>query len=253
MSRRRGTLTLRREDGRVICETCTVADTTMRRLRGLLGRSGLRGGEGIVLRPAWSIHTGFMRFPIDVVFLDPDLTVIHIAHALSPWKTASIRGAREIVELPAGECERRGLEIGDRVAWASLASELADGTPPPPLHELASARVVVATRDRRFSKLMRFLLDRHGITADTSSGADLVAVIEQKRADVVVLDASESLLVAARAVAAAKALHPRVEIVVVSEGGRAEDGTDFTVHDKWEGMDQVVERVAEALGIPSAA
>ena len=243
---------LRREDGLVICDTCQVADTSFRRIRGLLGRSGLRAGEGIVLRPSWSIHTGFMRFPIDVVFLDPDQTVIHIEPNMRPWRTATLRGAREIVELVAGECERRGLEVGDRVAWASLASEGFDGGPPPFRH-LGGGRVVVATRDRRFSKLMRFLLDRHGITADTSSGADLVAVIEQKRADVVVLDASESLLAAARAVAAAKALHPRVEIVVVAEGGRAEDGTDFTVHDKWEAMDQVVERVAEALGIPSAA
>jgi uncharacterized membrane protein (UPF0127 family) len=251
MARRRGTLTLRREDGRVICETCIVADTALRRVRGLLGRSGLRGGEGIVLRPAWSIHTGFMRFPIDVVFLDPDLTVIHIDHALVPWKTSSVRGAREIVELPAGECERRGLEVGDRVAWASLASELADGAPPP-AHELGGGRVVVATRDRRFSKLMRFLLDRHGIEADTSNSADLVAVIEQKGADVVILDASDSLVVAARAVAAAKALHPRVEIVVVAENGARDGGADFAVHDKWDGMDGVVERVSASLGLSSA-
>ena len=62
-----------------------------------------------------------MRFPIDVVFLDPDLTVIHIVHELRPWRTATYREAREIVELAAGECERRGLEVGDQVAWASVA------------------------------------------------------------------------------------------------------------------------------------
>ena len=252
MARRRGTLTLRREDGRVICETCTVADTTMRRLRGLLGRSGLRGGEGIVLRPAWSIHTGFMRFPIDVVFLDPDLTVIQIFPELQPWRTASVRGAREIVELPAGECRRRGLEVGDRVAWASLVSDVGDGPPQPSPQVLGVSHVVIFSRDRRFSKLMRFLLERHGIDAEPASGHDLVAVIEQKRAEVVILDASESTLEAARAVAAAKALHPRVEILVVAEHG--EGGIpDLPVYDKWEGMDAVVDRVAELLGIPSAA
>ncbi len=72
---------------------------------------------------------------------------------------------------------------------------------------------------------MRFLLDRHGIKADASGSADLVAVIEQKRADVVILDASGSLLAAAREAAAAKALHPRVEIVVVAENGTAEGST----------------------------
>ena len=69
-------LTLRREDGRVVAESVTVADSTMRRLRGLLGKRDLPSGYGVLLRPAWSIHTAFMRFPIDVVFLDPDQVVI---------------------------------------------------------------------------------------------------------------------------------------------------------------------------------
>ena len=47
----------------------------MRRLRGLLGKGDLPSGHGILLRPAWSIHTAFMRFPIDVVFLDADQVV----------------------------------------------------------------------------------------------------------------------------------------------------------------------------------
>ena len=63
-------LTLRREDGRVVAESVIVADSTMRRLRGLLGKRDLPSGHGVLLRPAWSIHTAFMRFPIDVVFLD---------------------------------------------------------------------------------------------------------------------------------------------------------------------------------------
>src|SRR5262247_1375151 len=104
MAKRPGTLTLRREDGLILCETCQVADTTFRRLRGLLGKSRLRAGEGIVLRPGWSIHTAFMRFPIDVVFLDQDLEVVEIHAHLKPRHTASCRGAREVVELAAGEC-----------------------------------------------------------------------------------------------------------------------------------------------------
>jgi uncharacterized membrane protein (UPF0127 family)/CheY-like chemotaxis protein len=250
--RRRGTLTLRREDGRVVCESCRIADSTLRRMRGLLGRSALKPGEGIVLRPAWSIHTGFMRFPIDAVFLDPDLTVIHIEPELRPWKTASVRGSREIVELRAGECERRGLEVGDRVAWASVAHDLLEGAPLP-AYDPAAARVVVASRDKRFSKVMRFLLERHGVASEVASGHDLVAIIEQKDATLVVLDASESLVEAARAVAAARALHPRVEIVVVSDDLADDERHDFPVHDKWEGMDGVVERVSHALGVAPAA
>ena len=117
-----GTLTLRREDGRIVCERCVVADRAHRRFRGLLGRRRLTPGQGMVLRPAFAIHTHFMHFPIDVVFLDSDQVVVAIERNLRPWRTASFRGAREVVELAAGECDRRGLEVGDRVAWASRSA-----------------------------------------------------------------------------------------------------------------------------------
>jgi uncharacterized protein len=56
-----------------------------------------------------------MRFPIDVVFLDGDGGVVGIATELRPWRATGRRGARAVLELPAGECERRGLRTGDRV------------------------------------------------------------------------------------------------------------------------------------------
>jgi uncharacterized membrane protein (UPF0127 family) len=88
-------------------------------MRGLLGRSGLPEGEGILLRPAGSIHTFFMRFAIDVVFLDRDLVVVGIEPSLGPWRTASRRSAKSVVELASGECERCGLEVGDTLAIAA--------------------------------------------------------------------------------------------------------------------------------------
>src|SRR3954447_8459268 len=160
---RRGVLTLRREDGRIICEKVQVADTILRRMRGLLGRSSLEPGDGLLLRPAWSIHTSFMRFPIDVVFVDHDLIVIRIAPSLRPFKTASCRGAREVVELAAGECERRGLEVGDRIAWASRsAAGEKPGTPDHSVHPDPKGNVLVASSDQRFVKMTRFLLDGRG-------------------------------------------------------------------------------------------
>ena len=119
LGRRRGTLTLRREDGRIVCENVKLADTYATRTVGLLGRRTLPPGYGVVLRPSFSIHTFFMRFPLDLIFLDVDLVVIKIAERLPAFRTASCRGAREVVELAAGECARRGLAVGDRVAWAS--------------------------------------------------------------------------------------------------------------------------------------
>ena len=251
--RRRGTLTLRREDGRIVCESCRVADTTLRRMRGLLGRSSLRAGEGIALRPAWSIHTAFMRFSIDVIFLDPDQTVIHIEHRLRPWRTASFRGAREIVEIAAGECEKAELEVGDRVAWASLVDEEPAGAAPEPLPAAeAHGRVVIASRDRRFVKLMRFVLGRHGLEVASSTRPDLLEVIEHERADVVVLDAPASLVEAGRAAAAAQARFPEVAVVIVAEGGARGEQTTLAVHDKWDGTEDVVDSVTRALGAASA-
>jgi uncharacterized protein len=111
-------LTLRREDGTVVCERCTLADSPVTRLRGLLGRAGLEQGEGLLLRPASSVHTFFMRFPIDVVFLDRALVVLGIADSVDPWRAASRRGAKAVLELPAGESSRCGLTVGDQLSFA---------------------------------------------------------------------------------------------------------------------------------------
>ena len=84
-------------------------------MRGLLGRQELPRGEGMLLRPAASVHTAFMRFAIDVVFLDADLRVVHLARQVPPWRVVGKRGAKCVVELPAGECSRRDFEVGDEL------------------------------------------------------------------------------------------------------------------------------------------
>ena len=60
-----------------------------------------------------SVHTHFMRFRIDVVFLDDERRIVAIRPALGPWRTASAKGARSVLELVAGECARLGLASGD--------------------------------------------------------------------------------------------------------------------------------------------
>jgi uncharacterized protein len=106
---------LRREDGSIVCERCVLADAALARMRGLLGRRDLPSGEGIMLRPASSVHMAFMRFAIDAVFLDRDLRVVKIASDLKPWRAAGSRGAKAVLEIPAGEAGRRGLSVGDRL------------------------------------------------------------------------------------------------------------------------------------------
>jgi uncharacterized membrane protein (UPF0127 family) len=102
-----------RADGLVVCERCIVADSPLPRMRGLLGRKNLGSDEGVLLRPAGSIHTFFMRFPIDVVFLDREGRVLRVAESVRPWRTAAARGARSVLELRAGESGRRRVAVGD--------------------------------------------------------------------------------------------------------------------------------------------
>lgn len=105
----------------VICDRCEMADTALRRMRGLLGRSGLEPGEGILLKPAPGIHTWFMRFAIDAVFVDEQLEVVGVREDLGPWRFARARGARSVLELAAGETRRLGIGTGDRLALAGAA------------------------------------------------------------------------------------------------------------------------------------
>ena len=100
-------------DGRTVCDRCSVANTFFPRLRGLLGRRGLVPGEGLLLRPCSSIHTMFMRFAVDAVFLDRELHVVHVVPNLRPWRLAASKDARSVLELAAGESDRRAIRPGE--------------------------------------------------------------------------------------------------------------------------------------------
>ena len=109
-------------DGAVVCARCEVAERMIPRMRGLLGRDGLGPGEGMLLRPAPSIMTFFMRFPIDVVFIDKAQTIMKIAHSLKPWRTVGARRSAAALELPAGTAAALGLEPGMTLVLADDAT-----------------------------------------------------------------------------------------------------------------------------------
>lgn len=87
-------------------------DSTTRR-QGLLGRSGLGEDEGLVLAPCSSIHTAFMRFPIDLLFLDRAGRVLKVATGVPPWRIRLHWRAFAVVELGAGSLARTGTMAGD--------------------------------------------------------------------------------------------------------------------------------------------
>ena len=87
------------------------------RLRGLLGRSGLSVGEGLLLTPCGQVHTLGMRFSLDVVFLDRAGRVLKCVEGLRPNRFAAAAGARHVLEVAAGSVARCGIRVGDLLAW----------------------------------------------------------------------------------------------------------------------------------------
>jgi uncharacterized membrane protein (UPF0127 family) len=106
---------LKDERGGVVCARCAMADSPLSRLRGLFGREELAPDEGLLLTPESSIHTLFMRFPIDVVFLDRELVVRKVASDVKPWRLVFGRRTRSVLELATGEAVGRGVEVGQRL------------------------------------------------------------------------------------------------------------------------------------------
>ena len=95
-----------------------VADTHWTRLRGLLGlqANDFRNGAGLWIVPCHGVHTLGMGFPIDVLYLDRDMTVIHVQPELQPWRFAPVRRrATSVLELPCHIAAETKTDVGDRI------------------------------------------------------------------------------------------------------------------------------------------
>ena len=89
------------------------------RLRGLLGKPPPAPGHALLITPCVSVHTAFMRYSIDVVFVDRHGRILKVVEALPPWRTTACWRARHTLELAAGEARRVGL-VPDAVLSPSL-------------------------------------------------------------------------------------------------------------------------------------
>lgn len=100
----------------MLADRCDVADNLITRGLGLIPRARLNAGEGLLLMRTGSITMWFMRFAIDAVFIDKQLRVVKVAADLAPWRFAVLaRGARDVIELPAGTAARTGTQAGDEL------------------------------------------------------------------------------------------------------------------------------------------
>ncbi|MFN7131420.1 MAG: DUF192 domain-containing protein [Myxococcales bacterium] len=105
-------------DNAVIARQVAIADTLWSRFKGLLGRDGLAEGEGLHIVPCNSIHMFFMKFPIDVAFLDHEGKLVKAIHSIQPWRaTRMYADAHSALELPAGTLLKCGAQEGDRLVF----------------------------------------------------------------------------------------------------------------------------------------
>lgn len=103
--------------GTVLARESALADSFMRRGLGLMGKKSLPEGGGLVIRPCNGVVSFFMRFPIDVVFVDANGAVLHLVPNLTPWKTSKVvRGSKLVIELPAGTIGDTGTQVGDSIS-----------------------------------------------------------------------------------------------------------------------------------------
>jgi uncharacterized protein len=97
-----------------------LADSSLTRLFGLLGRRSLESGSGLLIRPSSGVHTFGMAFPIDVVALDRNLRVLAVWRRLPPWRVTPVSTkTHSTLELAPGEIDRCGIEPGDQLAIAN--------------------------------------------------------------------------------------------------------------------------------------
>jgi uncharacterized membrane protein (UPF0127 family) len=99
-------------------------DRTSRR-QGLLGRPCLPFTEALVISPCWMVHTGFMRFAIDVLFVNRHGVVVHVVLNMAPWRMAMSARAHLVIEMAAGAAAQRDINVGDRMTLADTGRERA--------------------------------------------------------------------------------------------------------------------------------
>jgi uncharacterized membrane protein (UPF0127 family) len=104
----------------VVARSADVADTSAKRRTGLLKHNTFEPGDGLWIVPCESVHTFFMKFPIDLVYLDKRKKVRKVRNAVRPWRLSACLTAHSVLELPAGVIQQSGTSIGDELIMEKL-------------------------------------------------------------------------------------------------------------------------------------
>jgi len=104
----------------VLADAADVADTSAKRRTGLLQHTHLEPGQGLWIVPCESVHSFFMKFAIDLVYLDNNHKVRKVRHRMAPWRVSACLTAHSIIELPAGSVAATGTQAGDQLQIETL-------------------------------------------------------------------------------------------------------------------------------------
>ena len=105
----------------LLASVVELASTRASRRRGLLGRESLDPSVALILAPCVAVHTAFMRFAIDVVFVDRNSCALKIVRELAPWRIALSPLAHAVIELAGGSLRSRDVSVGDRLYLATVS------------------------------------------------------------------------------------------------------------------------------------
>ena len=104
----------------LLVENLEVADNMWTRFLGLMGRPSIPEGYGLWIEPCADIHSCFMRFLFDAVFVDKDGIVLHLVESMPAWRCSKwVKGGRAVLELPAGTIAKTDIQLGDHLAIES--------------------------------------------------------------------------------------------------------------------------------------
>jgi uncharacterized membrane protein (UPF0127 family) len=106
----------------VVARDVEVADTRRTRRKGLLGRDRLSPSSALVITRCWAIHTAFMRFDIDVIFVTREGHVVRVVRDLPPWRMAITPRADRVIEMAAGSLGETDVAVGDRLTIQPAAA-----------------------------------------------------------------------------------------------------------------------------------
>ena len=105
----------------VLASCLEVADSSAKRSKGLLGRDGLAVGGGLWILPCESVHTFWMRFAIDLVYIDRKHRIKKVRSSVGPWRISACLSAHSVIELPAGTIQATQTQRGDTLEFAPAA------------------------------------------------------------------------------------------------------------------------------------